>query len=150
VEAAMNTGDHEARFGEFLAAVPSNVERSHIESVVNRYMASYRTRDVETRISLFAEELCFEDPVGHHLASNKAELKKFFESTIATGVSLRFFPERLVVVGDEALQIAKLLIEHGETDTTLLLLYLHFVFGADGFITSVRVFFDANCESKPI
>jgi hypothetical protein len=146
----MSTADHEARFSEFLAAVPSKIERSHIESVVNRYMASYGTRDVETRMSFFAEKLCFEDPVGHHLASNKAELKTFFETTLASGVALRFFPERLVVVGDEALQIATLLIEHGEANTTLLLLYLHFVFGVDGLIVSVRVFYDANCESKPI
>jgi hypothetical protein len=146
----MSKTDHETTFDEFLAAVPSNIDRSQIEAAVNCYMASYGARDVETRISLFAETLDFEDPIGHHLASTKAELKDFFERTMATGVSLRFIPERLVVVGDEALQIAKLLIAHGETDTTLLLLYLHFIFGADGLITNVRVFYDSTCESKPI
>jgi hypothetical protein len=146
----MSKTDHETTFDEFVAAVPSSIDRSHIEAAVNRYMASYCTRDVETRISLFAETLNFEDPIGHHLASTKGELKSFFERIVATGVSLRFIPERLVVVGDEALQIATLLIAHGGNDATLLLLYLHFVFGADGLITNVRVFYDSNCESKPI
>jgi ketosteroid isomerase-like protein len=141
--------DHETRFSGFLAAVPTTVERSHIEDVVHRFMSTYASRDVETRISLFAEALCFEDPAGHRLASTKAELEQFFVGTIASGVSLRFFPERLVVVGDEALQIARLLIERGETDTTLLLLHLHFVFNPDGLIAQVRVFFDAGCASTP-
>ena len=145
----MSPSDHDTRFGEFLAAVPTSVERSHIEAVVDRFMSTYAARDVDTRLSLFAEELRFEDPVGHHLASNKAELETFFESTIATGASYRFFAERLVVVGNEALLIARLLIERGESDATLLLLHTHFVFDADGLISQVRAFFDANCEWKP-
>ncbi len=145
----MSPSDHESRFNAFLAAVPSMVERSHIESVIDRFMGTYTSRDVETRLSLFAEELSFEDPIGNHLASDKGALRKFFEGMVASGVSLRFFPERLIVVGDEALQIARLLIEHGENDATLLLLHLNFVFNRDGLITQVRVFFDANCASKP-
>ena len=141
--------DHETRFSGFLAAVPTSVERSHIESVVDRFMSTYASRDVATRISLFAEELCFEDPAGHRLASNRADLEQFFVGMVASGVSLRFFPERLVVVGDEALQIARLLIERGETDITLLLLHLHFVFNPEGLIAQVRVFFDESCASKP-
>ena len=129
--------------------VPASLEREHVESVVNRFMATYGTSDVDTRVSLFAETLNFEDPVGHHLASNKAELGTFFRQTIATGRSFRFFPERLIGVGDEALQVARLLIEHGETDATLLLLHLHFVFDGHGLITQVRAFYDASCASKP-
>jgi SnoaL-like domain len=145
----VSPSDHETRFTAFLTAVPTSVERSHIEGVIGRYMATYSTKDVETRLSLFAEALCFEDPVGNRLGSNKAELRSFFESTIASGVSLRFFPERLVVVGDEALQVARLLIERGEHDVTVLSLYLHFVFDGDGLITQVRVFYDAACASQP-
>jgi len=145
----VSPSDHETRFNEFLTAAPASLERSHIESVVGRFMASYPTRDVETRVSLFAENLGFEDPIGNHLGSNKAQLRAFFESTNATGVSLRFFPERLIVVGDEALQVARLLIERGDADATLLLLYVHFVFDADGLVTQVRVFYDANCSSQP-
>jgi steroid Delta-isomerase len=146
----VSPSDHETRFDEFLAAAPKSMERSHIEDVVSRFMATYATKDVETRVALFAEVLCFEDPVGHHLGSNKAELEAFFETTNATGVSLRFFPERLIVVGDEALQVARLLIDHGGADTTLLLLHVHFVFNSDGLVTHVRVFYDASCASKGI
>jgi hypothetical protein len=142
----VSPSEHETRFKEFLTAVPTSVDRSHIESVINRYMGTYATRDVDTRLSLFAERLCFEDPVGHHVGSNKAELRTFFESTNA---SLRLFPERLIVNGDEALQVARLLIERGETDATLLLLHMHFAFNADGLITQVRAFYDADSESKP-
>jgi hypothetical protein len=149
MEDPVSPSDHETRFNDFLAAAPTSVERSHIEHVVHRFMSTYPAKDIETRLSLFAEELRFEDPIGNHLGSNKAELKTFFDSTDATGVSLRFFPERLVVGGDEALQVARLLIQRGEDDTTLLLLHLHFVFNADGLISQVRVFYDANCASKP-
>jgi ketosteroid isomerase-like protein len=146
----MSTPDHETRFREFVAAVPASVARSHVESVVNRFMATYTNSDVETRLSLFAEQLNFEDPVGHRLASNRTELQKFFDETVATGGSFRFFPERLIVVGDEALQVARLLIEHGETDRTLLLLHLHLVFDSAGLITQVRAFYDESCASKPL
>jgi hypothetical protein len=145
----MTQSEHETRFSEFLEAVPATVERSHIEGVVRRYMATYPAGDVETRLSLFAESLSFEDPAGHHLGSNKAELGSFFESTSATGVSLCFFPERLIVNGNEAMQSARLLLQRGETDTTLLLLQLHFVFDSDGLITQLRAFYDADCESRP-
>ena len=145
----MRPSEHDARFSEFLAAATTNVERSQVESVVHRFMATYARGDVVSRLSLFAEELSFEDPIGHQLASNKAELKEFFESIAATGVSLRFFPERLIVGGDEALQSARLLIERGESDATLLLLHLHFVLNGDGLITQVGVFYDADSSAKP-
>jgi hypothetical protein len=145
----MRSSEHDTRFNEFLAAAPTTVERSHIESLVHRFMATYARRDVASRLSLFADELSFEDPIGHHLASNKAELREFFESIAATDVSLRFFPEGLIVGGDEALQSARLLIEHGETDATLLLLHLHFVLNSNGLITQVRVFYDANSAANP-
>ena len=145
----MRPSEHDTRFREFLAAAPTSVERSQVESLVNRFMATYARKDVASRLSLFADELFFEDPIGHHLASNKAELKEFFESTEASGVSLRFFPERLIVGGDEALQSARLLIEHAESDVTLLLLHLHFVLNGDGLITQVRVFYDAGSSAKP-
>jgi hypothetical protein len=142
--------EHDARFSEFLAAASPRLERSQIESIVGTFMASYATGDVAARVAQFAGTLSFEDPVGHHLASSRTELRQFFDETIATGRSFRFFPERLIVVGDEALQVAKLLIEDGEQDTTLLLMYLHFAFDAEGLITQLRVFYDAGCVSKPI
>jgi hypothetical protein len=145
----VSPSEHETRFNEFLTAVPTSVDRSHIEGVINSYMGTYATRDVDTRLSLFADMLCFEDPVGHQVASDKAELGTFFESNNATGALFRFFPERLIVNGDEALQVARLLIERGATDATLLLLHLHFAFNADGLITQVRAFYDADCQSKP-
>ncbi|MGN6474191.1 MAG: nuclear transport factor 2 family protein [Mycobacteriales bacterium] len=146
----MDHSKHQSRFAAFLAAVPTTVERKHIEDVVDRYMSTYATKDIETRLSLFAETLSFEDPIGHHLASTSDELRTFFEATLATGVSLRFFPGRRVVVGDEALQVAKLLIEHEDGDIRLLELYMTVGFNPAGLITQVRVYYDANCEQLPL
>jgi hypothetical protein len=145
----VSPSEHETRFNEFLTAVPTTLERSHIEGTVNRYMSTYPTGDVETRLALFTETLRFQDPVGHCLGTNKAELRAFFESTNDTGASIRFFPERLVVVGDEALQVARLLIERDGTDANLLLLYVHFVFAPDGLISQVRAFYDAAARRSP-
>jgi ketosteroid isomerase-like protein len=130
-----------------LASVPRSVDRSRIEDVVGRFMRSYPNRDVDTRVSLFAGELRFDDPAGRQFASNKAELRKFFDDTIAAGNTIRFYPERLVVSGDEALQIARVWIQMKETEPVLLLLHLHFVFDSDGLINQLRTFFDADCIS---
>jgi len=128
-----------------LAAVPSTVSRDHIEKVVSTFMSTYPVRDVETRLSLFAENLRFDDPAGLKFADNRHELRQFFEDTIARGITIRFFPERLIVNGDEALQIARLLLQVDDTDPVLLLLHMHFVFGSGGLITELRNFFDEDC-----
>ncbi len=41
----MSPSEHETRFNEFLTAVPTSVERSHIEGVVKRYMGTYATNE---------------------------------------------------------------------------------------------------------
>jgi len=134
-------------FRRQLKAVPANLERAHIETVVHRFMSTYPTKDVATRVSVFAEELRFEDPAGLRFASNKEELEKFFQDTIDSGYAIRFFPDRLIVDGDEALQIARVWLQVHDSDPILLLLHLHFVFDSDGLVTQLRTFFDEDSVS---
>lgn len=132
-----------------LRAVPAAVSRSHIEEVIGRFLDSYPVRDVEARLSLFADEAQFDDPAGLRVASNKAELRGFFQQTIASGFSIRFLPQRLVVSGNEALQVAEARLQIRDTEPVRLLLYLHFAFGDDGRITQLRTFFDEGCLRPP-
>jgi hypothetical protein len=55
----------------------------------------------------------------------------------------------LIVTGDEALQVARVLLQVGDSEPMLLLLHLHFVFDADGRITQLRTFFDEGCATMP-
>ncbi len=134
------------RIDQQLSAVPATLSRSYIQDVTTRFMASYAVRDVETRVSLFAEDAVFEDPAGLHLAGNAVELKQFF-STVATRFTIEFTHEQLIVAGDEALQIARVRLQEGDSEPTQLHLFLHFVFDRSGLITSLRTFFDAGCVS---
>lgn len=126
---------------DVLKAVPSTVSRTQIEDATQRFMATYPVRDVETRISLFAEGAIFEDPAGLRLANNASELNAFF-AAVAPQFTIKFTPERLVVAGDEALQIAQVYLQLGDAEPAQLQLFLHFVFNSEGLIASLRTFFD--------
>lgn len=139
----MSTRD---RIDQQLGAVPTTVARSHIEDVTTRFMATYAVRDVDTRISLFADDAIFEDPAGLRFANNAVELKGFF-TAIAEGFTITFTHEQLIVTGDEALQIANVRVQEGDSEPAHLHLFLHFVFNGDGLITSLRTFFDQGCVS---
>lgn len=139
----MSTRD---RIDQQLGAVPATIARSHIEDVTTRFMATYAVRDVDTRISLFADDAVFEDPAGLRFANNAVELKGFF-TAIAEGFTITFTHEQLIVTGDEALQIARVRVQEGDSDPAHLHLFLHFVFNGDGLITSLRTFFDQGCVS---
>jgi hypothetical protein len=106
-------------------------------------------RDVDTRMSLFADPVRFDDPAGLQFASDKVGLRTFFDDAIRRGYSIRFFPERTIVSGDEALLVARVLLQLRETEPLLLLIHLHFVFDEDGLITQLRAFFDEACGTVP-
>ena len=128
-----------------LGRVPSTVDRAHIEDVVTRFAASYATADVDTRVGLCSPEVHFEDPVGIVLARGREQLHAMWSGLIRRGMSLALAPERVIVVGDEALALAHMAIRTGETEPADLFLALHFTFGADGLITMIRTFFDPGC-----
>jgi steroid delta-isomerase len=139
----MSTRD---RIDQQLSGVPSTIARSHIEDVTTRFMATYAVRDVDTRISLFADDATFEDPAGLRFANNAVELRQFF-AAIADSFTINFEHEKLIVAGDEALQIARVQVQEGDSEPVHLHLFLHFVFNSDGLITSLRTFFDQGCVS---
>ena len=59
---------------------------SHAKTAaIERFLASYEVKDVETRISLFADDISFEDPVGAPAIVGRAAMKQYFVDTVAGG-----------------------------------------------------------------
>jgi hypothetical protein len=125
-----------------LARVPTTVARPAIEAAVAAFAATYATGDVSARTALCAPGVRFEDPVGITLATDRDELAAFWTGLAERGLALDLVPERVIVVGDEALALAYMAIRPPGAEAARLFLALHFTFDADGLITGIRVFFD--------
>jgi hypothetical protein len=126
-----------------LARVPSTIPRAEVEAVVTAFAASYATGDVAGRAGLCAATVRFEDPVGITLARTRGELADLWNSLAARGLELALVPERVIVVGDEALALAHMEIRPADADPAELFLALHFTFDHDWHIATIRTFFDA-------
>jgi hypothetical protein len=87
----------------------------------------------------------FEDPVGITLAQTREDLVAMWDGLAARGLALALVPERVIIVGDEALALAHMEIRPDGADAGRLFLALHLTFDADWHIARIRTFFDADC-----
>jgi len=54
-------------------------------AAIETFLASYKVKDVETRIALFAEGIVFEDPVGTPPIVGRKAMNDYFVATVASG-----------------------------------------------------------------
>jgi ketosteroid isomerase-like protein len=127
-----------------LARVPGTIPRAEIEAVVTAFAATYATGDVAGRAALCAPDIRFEDPAGIVLAQTREDLTAMWDGLVARGLALELVPERVIVVGDEALALAHMEIRPPDAEPGRLFLALHFTFDADWAIARLRTFFDAS------
>jgi steroid delta-isomerase len=123
-------------------AVPTTVTREHVETSVRAFLASYGAKDVDTRISLFADDVSFEDPVGAEPVRGKADLDAFFRATIANGWNISMQAEKIIKSGNEALSFTNAKWGVEGTEPAKLTLVQNFVFDPAGKIIRLRIFFD--------
>ena len=123
-------------------AVPMSNSRERILETLDGLARGYETNDIESRVALFAPAIVFEDPLGVPRASNHAELREFYRSATAGGISLDRKVEDRVIIHDQAIERAVVTVYAPDQMLVHVHLYTHFVFDSAGLITSYKVFFD--------
>ena len=110
---------------------------------ITTFLASYKTKDVPTRIALFADHISFEDPVGSEAIVGKAAMQQYFDATIASGWEIDLVPQKIIVNGTEAASITEVTAGVGGNPPTKTIIVQHFLFDAAGKFKALRVFTDA-------
>jgi steroid delta-isomerase len=109
---------------------------------VETFLASYKVKDIETRIALFADDISFEDPVGTPPLVGKAAMHQYFIDTVASGWDIDLVPKKILVNGDEAAAITEASAGVGGNQPVISTIVQIFGFDADGKIKTLRVFMD--------
>jgi hypothetical protein len=116
--------------------------REHAEAIFLTYMNSFETRDVTSRIALFANYVRFDDPADTRRASNKHELRSFFETAMPESWSMCFTLLSFALVGREAIVSYNVKLAAGTDNSSEMTVSAHVVFNKHLLITSWRTFFD--------
>lgn len=119
------------------------MERAAVESLFERFMASYREDDKLAWLSLFTEDAVFEDPVGKPPMSGREAMSAFWDQ--GHNGLLRFNPlppKRLMCCGNEALVVFTMEVRMADNSGFNIHAINNFVFDDVGKITHLRVFWD--------
>jgi steroid delta-isomerase len=112
-------------------------------TAIETFLASYKVKDVVTRIALFADDILFEDPVGSPPVVGKSAMNQYFVDTVASGWEIDLVPNKIFVNGTEAASITQVTAGVGSHPPVTSLIVQHFVFDKTGKFKSLRVFMDA-------
>lgn len=112
-------------------------------AAIETFLASYKVKDVPTRIALFADGISFEDPVGSPPVIGKAAMNQYFVDTVASGWEIDLVPKKILVSGNEAASITEVTAGVGDHPPVTSTIVQLFVFDDAGKIKTLRVFMDA-------
>jgi steroid delta-isomerase len=112
-------------------------------AAIETFLASYKVKDVATRIALFADDISFEDPVGSPAIIGKAAMNAYFVATVAGGWDIELVPQKIIVNGGEAVSITEVTAGVGGNPPTKTTIVQLFVFDEAGNFKVLRVFTDA-------
>ena len=111
-------------------------------AAIETFLASYKVKDVPTRIALFADDISFEDPVGSPPIVGKAAMQHYFDATIASGWDIDLKPKKIMVNGTEAVSITEVTAGVGGNPPVTSTIVQNFVFDDAGKFKALRVFMD--------
>ena len=111
-------------------------------AAVETFLASYKVKDVQTRIALFADDISFEDPVGTPPIVGKAAMNEYFVATVASGWDIDLVPKKIMVNGNEAVSITEATAGVGGNPPVTSTIVQIFVFDDAGKFKALRVFMD--------
>jgi steroid Delta-isomerase len=109
---------------------------------IETFLASYKVKDVATRIALFADDISFEDPVGSPPIVGKAAMNDYFVATVASGWDIDLVPKKIMVNGSEAVSITEVTAGVGGNPPVTSTIVQNFVFDDAGKFKALRVFMD--------
>jgi steroid delta-isomerase len=111
-------------------------------ATIETFLASYRVKDVATRIALFADDIWFDDPVGTPPILGKAAMNQYFVDTVAGGWDIDLMPRKIIVNGNEAASITEVTASVGGSAPMTTTIVQTFIFDDAGKIKTLRVFAD--------
>ncbi|MDB5394125.1 MAG: hypothetical protein JWM91_1631 [Rhodospirillales bacterium] len=111
-------------------------------AAIETFLASYRVKDVPTRIALFADDISFEDPVGSPPVLGKAAMNQYFVDTVAGGWDIDLVPRKIMVNGNEAASITEVSAGVGGSPPVTSTIVQIFGFDEAGKFKTLRVFMD--------
>ena len=111
-------------------------------AAIETFLASYKVKDVATRIALFADDISFEDPVGTRPLVGKAAMNEYFVATVASGWDIDLVPKKIMVNGNEAVSITEATAGVGGNPPVTSTIVQIFVFDTAGKFKALRVFMD--------
>ncbi|HEX4506713.1 MAG TPA: nuclear transport factor 2 family protein [Alphaproteobacteria bacterium] len=109
---------------------------------IETFLASYKIKDVATRIALFADGISFEDPVGSPPIVGKAAMNEYFVATVASGWDIDLVPKKIMVNGTEAASITEVTASVGGNPPVTSTIVQIFAFDDAGKFKTLRVFMD--------
>jgi steroid delta-isomerase len=112
------------------------------KSTIETFLASYKVKDVATRIALFADDIVFEDPIGTPPIVGKAAMNDYFVATVASGWDIDLVPQKIFVNGNEAASITQVTAGVGGAPPHSSTIVQQFVFDDAGKFKALRVFMD--------
>ena len=109
---------------------------------IETFLASYKIKDVATRIALFADGISFEDPGGSPPGVGKAAMNEYFVATVASGWDIDLVPKKIMVNGTEAASITEGTAGGGGNPPVTSTIVQIFAFDDAGKFKTLRVFMD--------
>lgn len=124
------------------------VTREHIIETLNTYIETYRAKDKEKWLSLFADNIYFADPVGKPPMIGKEAMSAFWDQAHNSGMSLTpQTPERMVRCGMEAIMLFTMEVRDANGNGFDLKVVDNFEFDENGKVARLRAFWDKGSMS---
>ena len=129
---------------ECVICPPTVPDREHMERAARAYLATYLNGDLEGRAALLAEDAIFEDPVGTTPLQGMAQIMPFWRMADEAGWWCAHDVRTVVVSGPHVMLhfISNMRLPGLEPAT--MEVFESQTFNAEGKITHVRVYFDAQ------
>jgi len=114
-----------------------------VRAVVDAYLGSYRSGDIDGRVALFAVDGVFEDPVGSEPMRGRDAIRAFWQAG-AAAFRIEMALDSLYVSGSEAAFNATATLYDREGDMVRIRIIETLALNDDGLIMSLRAYFDAG------
>lgn len=124
------------------ASVPSTVTREQVLDTLLALQDTYDNPNIDKRMTLIADDCSIEDPAGLPRGGGKAGMEAFYRSTYDNGVRIVRTPRERIIVGNEAIEHAAMVLEKDGLEPHALAHMVHYTFDDQARVKSMRVFFD--------
>jgi steroid delta-isomerase len=129
--------------------MPKSEEVMEIEKrtreAVEDYVKAWATNNRELLLQVFSEDAVWFDPVGTPAWEGRAKIGEFWDQARAGGSELEPQVRRIVVCGNEAILLFKMVVRHKNGGGMTLEICDHMTVNEEGQIVLAKAFWDESC-----